>query len=425
MPRTRVFISYSHKDREWLDRLLVHLRPLERQGKIDVWADTKIRPGLKWHTEILAAIDSARVAVLLVSADFLASDFIAKAELPPLLNAAEKEGARILPLLISPSRFARTEGLKEFQAVNGSLVSLISLPHDKQEEILDRLAAEIENFIDEPLQITSPLASSLQSTASRDFVDRAALASSSLVGPTKLTTNWRGANRLGFVHTCLTAKGLLDEDLVAIGLYNEVLGPFDAPHLTPEIHIIIHLPDDEEIISASESEFSAVTAICCSSPEKIASAFEVAVGNIPVETPVRFYERQEQVLAAAADALERAFVVAVAVPPTFIRAGHRRPQLFFESMCGIFLVPLIDLHKRLQVKKLHVRVSRVGECTDALLELTKRAVSSVYPHGSWSAELLSDESRSLDEMAKEIVWAVKRLYNMKQDRWISCFQRVS
>src|SRR5918993_2592769 len=90
--RTKVFISYSHADKEWLDRLKRHLKPLVRENSLDLWDDTHIRPGDDWKQEIQNALDTAQVAVLLISADFFVSDFIDEAELPPLLAAAQAGG---------------------------------------------------------------------------------------------------------------------------------------------------------------------------------------------------------------------------------------------------------------------------------------------------------------------------------------------
>lgn len=142
--RTKVFISYSHKDTKWLERLRVHLRPLEREHRIEVWDDARIKPGTKWREEIREALAASKVAVLLVSADFLASDFIATDELPPLLDAAEKEGAVILPLILSPSRFMKTTGIAQFQTVNDPSKPLIGMARGGQEAVLVQVSEAIE-----------------------------------------------------------------------------------------------------------------------------------------------------------------------------------------------------------------------------------------------------------------------------------------
>lgn len=149
--RTKVFISYSHEDQSWLERLQVHLKPLEREGCIDRWDDTRITAGQKWKTEIQKALDQARVAVLLISADFLASDFVAEDELPKLLSAAANEGLVVMPIILAPSRFARMPSLSQFQAVNGLDRPLISLDRGQQEDIWVKLTADIEETLSRPL----------------------------------------------------------------------------------------------------------------------------------------------------------------------------------------------------------------------------------------------------------------------------------
>src|SRR4051812_31116452 len=145
--RTKVFISYSHADKEWLERLQRHLKPLVREGRLESWDDTHIQPGDDWKQEIRDALDTAQVAVLLISADFFASDFIDENELPPLLAAAQAKGVRILPVIISASRFARNPDLSRFQAVNSPSRPLDGMLRAEQEKVLDRLAHTIESAL--------------------------------------------------------------------------------------------------------------------------------------------------------------------------------------------------------------------------------------------------------------------------------------
>jgi hypothetical protein len=145
--RTKVFVSYSHEDSDWLKRLKIHLKPLERDYAIDIWEDTKIQPGSKWLEEIEKAIQSAKIALLIISADYLASDFIVNNELPPLLDAANKDGAVIMPLIVSPSRFMSVKNLSQFQAINDPKKPLINMSKGAQEEILVNLTEKFGSIL--------------------------------------------------------------------------------------------------------------------------------------------------------------------------------------------------------------------------------------------------------------------------------------
>src|SRR5579864_7527420 len=134
--RTKAFISYSHRDVRHLARLHVHLAFYERQGLLDVWDDMKLLPGALWQDEIKKALLCAKVAILLISADFLASKFIDEIELPALLAAARSDGAIILPVILSPSRFTDSE-LSQFQAINSPSRPLINMSLYDKERIWD------------------------------------------------------------------------------------------------------------------------------------------------------------------------------------------------------------------------------------------------------------------------------------------------
>jgi hypothetical protein len=100
-----VFISYSHKDEKWLEKLKQFLRPLEDQELIRVWDDTEIRAGSDWLGDISRALESARVAVFLVTQNFLDSPFIREQELPQLIDAANNRGCLIFWVQVSSTTF--------------------------------------------------------------------------------------------------------------------------------------------------------------------------------------------------------------------------------------------------------------------------------------------------------------------------------
>lgn len=147
--RDQVFISYSHADRRWLDRLLQHLRPLVRDGHIKVFSDKDIGFGEDWRSKLQAALESARVAILLISSDFLASDFIADHELPPLLAAAADKGTTIIPVNVASSLFEMTPSLTRFQAANPASRPLAAMRRSEADKVLADLARQVYRIASE------------------------------------------------------------------------------------------------------------------------------------------------------------------------------------------------------------------------------------------------------------------------------------
>lgn len=147
--KNKIFISYSHKDILWLERVQVHLKTITNHLKkdLEIWDDTKLKIGDKWKNEITKALAESSIAILLVSADFLASDFVNKSEIPPILEKAEKEGTKIFTLIVSPCLFKKSS-LESYQAVNEPSKPLSSIPYADAESYLVTLTEQILNSIE-------------------------------------------------------------------------------------------------------------------------------------------------------------------------------------------------------------------------------------------------------------------------------------
>ncbi len=98
--RRRLFYSYAHADEERRARLEVHLKLLERQGLIASWHDRRIPPGSEWRDEIDRNLEQADLILLLVSADFLASDYCWGVETKRALERHQAGEARVVPIIL-------------------------------------------------------------------------------------------------------------------------------------------------------------------------------------------------------------------------------------------------------------------------------------------------------------------------------------
>jgi TIR domain len=113
--RTKLFISYSNRDIRWLTAVKEQLAVLERERLLDVYEDTQLRAGEKWHDRLHSEMSTAKVGLLLISASFLSSDFIRNEEVPKLFNRHEKEGMFIYPLLVRPCPWKAVDWLSKLQ----------------------------------------------------------------------------------------------------------------------------------------------------------------------------------------------------------------------------------------------------------------------------------------------------------------------
>jgi hypothetical protein len=125
------------------------LAPAIQKGIVDLWDDTRIKPGANRKEEIQAALGSAKVAVLLVSQQFLASDFIAKHELAPLLTAAQAEGVMVFWIYFSSCLYEQTE-IASYQAAHDVSRPLDRLDKPNRQAELSRICAKLVELARNP-----------------------------------------------------------------------------------------------------------------------------------------------------------------------------------------------------------------------------------------------------------------------------------
>jgi tetratricopeptide (TPR) repeat protein len=154
--RRGIFISYSHKDRKFLGELVTMLAPAVRDGTVDLWYDTQIEAGAKWRDEIMTALQSARVGVLLVSENFLESEFIAEHELPRLLDAARNEGLIVFWIHVSPCLYELTE-IATYQAAHNVSKPLATLTKAKRQPIIRDICAKLVRIAGGVQSLASPV----------------------------------------------------------------------------------------------------------------------------------------------------------------------------------------------------------------------------------------------------------------------------
>lgn len=99
----KIFYSYSHKDEKYREALDTHLSILKRKQIIDEWHDRKILAGSLWESEIDKNLQDADIILLLVSSDFIASDYCYKKEMEQALERHALKKSIVIPVILRPT----------------------------------------------------------------------------------------------------------------------------------------------------------------------------------------------------------------------------------------------------------------------------------------------------------------------------------
>lgn len=141
----RIFVSYSHQDEGWKEKVCTQLGVLAPVG-LEVWDDRRIAGGDDWLPAIEQAIAGCNVAVLLISAHFLTSKFILGNEVPALLKRRQEQGVRVIPVIVSDCAWRKVAWLKPIQAQPTDGKPLDGMTKPKANSALKTLAESLHDL---------------------------------------------------------------------------------------------------------------------------------------------------------------------------------------------------------------------------------------------------------------------------------------
>ncbi|SRR6266487_1416171 len=98
----KIFISYAHEDEALRERLDKHLSHLKQQNLISVWHDRDIKAGTEWKYEIDTYLEQAHLILLLISPDFMASEYCYGTEMQRAMERHQAGGACVIPIILRP-----------------------------------------------------------------------------------------------------------------------------------------------------------------------------------------------------------------------------------------------------------------------------------------------------------------------------------
>ena len=145
---TSLFISYSKHDKDFADTLQRRLKPLVRQGKVETFYDQDLLAGADFDAEIKRRLGEADIILLLVSPDFLATDYIMDVEVPLARQRYEAGQASMIPIILRPGDAWQDEpALKDLNALPNKGKPISHYPHadDAWNEVVNKIKEKVDN----------------------------------------------------------------------------------------------------------------------------------------------------------------------------------------------------------------------------------------------------------------------------------------
>jgi hypothetical protein len=165
-----IFCCYARKDQALLSELKAHLMPLQRRGLIKIWADTDIGAGIEWEKEIEKHLDTAQIILLLVSADFMNSEYCYSTEMKRAIERHNQKEACVIPIILRPVHWQDILG--NIQALPTDAKPVMSSSWHNTDDAFFNVAEGIRKVVEEISRQSTPQKLQLSSRSKGTQSDR-------------------------------------------------------------------------------------------------------------------------------------------------------------------------------------------------------------------------------------------------------------
>src|SRR2546428_10145866 len=148
-PKIEIFLCYAHEDQLLLNKLKIHLRPLQQEGLISIWHDRVISAGAEWKSEIDTHLSTAQIILLLVSPNFINSDYCYGIGIEQALTRHETKEARVIPVILRPVDW-HSAPFGKLQALPSNNKPIVSWSH--RDKAFFDVAAGIRKVVEELME---------------------------------------------------------------------------------------------------------------------------------------------------------------------------------------------------------------------------------------------------------------------------------
>ena len=402
------FISYTSEDRHWAEWIAWQLEDESYTTVLQAW---DFIPGSNFILEMEKANKEAERTIAVLTPEYLEKVFPKVEWASAFARDPIGENRSLIPVKVKPFRLKK--GMLA-QVVHIDLVGL------GENEASHKLISGIKKTRRKPEKppkfpgISKPVSFPGRVEGSKKYIIR-------------------GFDCCKFVHTEISVKGWLDIDQFSnpYASLSDPTDPFDSENIS-SVYMFLWVPNTQYLRSSQIRPLTPSAAICTVHPDLVTKSF---LNNLEkrifekIENPPRKLrnEEKELILIAMGKALANCFVVAVAIPDIILGIGKRKPELAYQAITNLFVLPLMMQHKRIGVEELHVRLARVGEKGSSFIQYIKSTLRACYPRKESCSVDFSVDMKDwylLKRMARMLSWAVGSYYNSGNPHWISIFERA-